>query len=93
MAEPRKCVHCGTTKNVSRPRGLCWTCYYTPGLRDQYPPVSKKGEYGALAGKDRNVQSAQPTPTDTLPGTEERFRVMEERVRNGQATKHPEDAR
>ena len=27
-----KCRHCGKSK-VNRPRGLCWTCYYTPGLR------------------------------------------------------------
>ena len=26
---------------VNRPRGLCWSCYYTPGVRDQYPSTSK----------------------------------------------------
>lgn len=34
------CRHCGKGK-VCRPRGLCWRCYYTPGVRDLYPSTSK----------------------------------------------------
>lgn len=30
------CRHCRTRK-VNRSRGLCWTCYYTPGVCDLYP--------------------------------------------------------
>ena len=29
------CKHCGKGK-VNRPRGLCWVCYYTPGVRYRY---------------------------------------------------------
>lgn len=40
------CRHCNTGK-VNRPRGLCWACYYTPGVKELYPVTSKyapKGE-------------------------------------------------
>jgi hypothetical protein len=37
------CVHC-CKKKVNRPRGLCWGCYYTPGVRDLYPITSKFGK-------------------------------------------------
>ena len=36
----RLCRHCLRHK-VSRPRGLCWTCYYKPGVRDLYPATGK----------------------------------------------------
>lgn len=29
------CRHCARAK-VNRPLGLCWRCYYTPGLREHY---------------------------------------------------------
>ena len=29
------CLHCNTGK-VCRPRGLCWHCYYDPGVKEQY---------------------------------------------------------
>ena len=29
------CRHC-TKSKVNRPRGLCWSCYYTPGVKEQY---------------------------------------------------------
>ena len=31
------CQHCGKVRTGNRPRGLCWTCYYTPTVRDLYP--------------------------------------------------------
>ena len=30
------CKHCRKSK-VNRPRGLCWGCYYTPGVKDHAP--------------------------------------------------------
>lgn len=34
----RRCRHCRKS-SVTRPRGLCWNCYYKkPGVRDLYPP-------------------------------------------------------
>lgn len=34
------CRHCQKVK-PNRPRGLCWTCYYTPGVLERYPSTSK----------------------------------------------------
>lgn len=36
----KACRHCGGDK-VNRPRGLCWSCYYTPGVKALYPSTSK----------------------------------------------------
>lgn len=36
----RVCRHCRRCA-VNRPRGLCWTCYYTPGVKEQYPFTSR----------------------------------------------------
>ena len=33
------CRHCGA-KRAIRPRGLCWGCYYAPGVKALYPPGS-----------------------------------------------------
>lgn len=34
------CRHCGQRK-ANRPRGLCWRCYYAPGVKALYPSTSK----------------------------------------------------
>lgn len=40
MTAPRVlCRHC-RTRHVNRPLGLCWHCYYAPGVRAQYPSTS-----------------------------------------------------
>jgi hypothetical protein len=39
-APAKVCRHCRRSA-VSRPRGLCWGCYYAPGVKDLYPPNSK----------------------------------------------------
>jgi hypothetical protein len=75
---------------VSRPRGLCWSCYYTPGVRDQYPSTSKYGRrgFGNFSGR-----GAMPTtPTDAPPGSEEKIQVLMERARLRQSLWHPQDA-
>ncbi len=38
------CRHCHKNK-VVRPRGLCCRCFYTPGVKEQYPITSKFGRY------------------------------------------------
>lgn len=47
------CVHCGN-EPATRPRGLGWKCFYTPGVRDRYA-IARGGEHGA--------KSHQPEPT------------------------------
>jgi hypothetical protein len=45
------CKHCGRTP-VTRPKGLCWTCYNVPGVKEQYPAAGIHGVRG-VATEDR----------------------------------------
>lgn len=83
------CRHCNR-RPVNRPRGLCWHCYYKPGVRELYPSTSKYAFRGVGNGQRKRPL---PTPTDTLPGTPERVAVLEERAAREEALWHPDDAR
>src|SRR5205823_9708180 len=83
------CRHCNRAP-VNRPRGLCWSCYYTAGVRELYPSTSKFARRGVgnFCG-----QAARPAePTDALPGTAEKLAVLELRARLRQELWHPHDA-
>jgi hypothetical protein len=72
------CQHCGRHPR-NRPRGLCWSCYYRPGVREQYPSTSKFAYRGV---SDFNGGAALPTgPTSALPGTPEKVAILAERAR------------
>ena len=89
------CRHC-QQKKANRPRGLCWNCYYTPGLKEHYPSTSK---YASRRAKGQtpapeDFEGRAPLPrrsTDAEPGSEEKIRVLEERARLGLALFHPRD--
>ncbi|HZU34440.1 MAG TPA: hypothetical protein VFA18_00955 [Gemmataceae bacterium] len=83
-----KCRHCGKGES-SRPRGLCWTCYYTPGLRELYPSTSKFARRGIEC---RGRPELPPAPTRARPGSPEKVAILEQRARLHQALWHPEDA-
>ena len=83
------CRHCHES-TVSRPRGLCWSCYYAPGVRDLYPSTSKYGRRGV--GNFNGNAPLPAFPTATLPGTPEKLAVLEERARLRQCLWHPQDA-
>ena len=83
------CRHCEKVKS-NRPRGLCWSCYYRPGVREQYPSTSKFARRGV---SDFTRQSSLATePTDALPGSPEKVAILEERARLGLSLWHPCDA-
>ena len=83
------CRHCQEA-SVCRPRGLCWACYYRPGVRDLYPSTSKFGRRGI---GNFNGQAPLPAfPTYALPGSSEKIAVLEERARLKQSLWHPDDA-
>lgn len=92
MSELRQkplCRHCGTRK-VNRPRGLCWTCYYTPGVSDQYPTTSKHGR------RQRDIEDETPPPAEptTAPaGSLEKLKALRARVKAGTDLHHPQDSR
>jgi len=83
------CRHCQRVKS-NRPRGLCWSCYYTPGVREKFPSTSKFARRGI---SDFNGRARLPEPTNALPGTEEKVRVLEQRAQLGQALWHALDAK
>jgi hypothetical protein len=93
MSERRMCRHCANAV-VSRPRGLCWACFHTPGVKQHYPPVfrTRTGKvYDMPEVCDFVGDAPLPERTDTLPGTEERLRVFEDRAARRLALFHPDD--
>jgi hypothetical protein len=83
------CRHC-QKRRVTRPRGLCWTCYYTEGVREQYPSMSKFGRRGP--GNFNGKAKLPPFPTLALPGSPEKIAILEQRALLRQALFHPQDA-
>lgn len=83
------CRHCHKCK-VNRPRGLCWSCYYTPGVRELYPSTSKYARRGVgMAGN-----SALPEhPVFVDPGSPEKEALMHERAKAGLSLFHPAEPR
>lgn len=83
------CRHCGRDK-VNRPRGLCWSCYYTPGVRALYgieeSKYTRRG-VGIVVG----TRPLPPEPTTHPPSSEEKLEVLEQRAAAGYALWHPDD--
>ena len=83
------CRHCGEA-GYYYARGLCWTCYYSPGVLAMYPlPDGVRHRLGVI---DYNGHSREGQPTGHLPGSADKIAVLEERARNGQALFHRWDA-
>jgi hypothetical protein len=83
------CRHCHQAA-VSRPRKLCWSCYYAPGVREQYPSTSKYGRRGP--GNFYGMAPLPPFPTQALPGTPEKIALLTQRALARQELFHPDDA-
>jgi hypothetical protein len=74
---------------VNRPRGLCWTCYYTAGVKELYPPTSKYARRGVA---NFHHAAPMPEPTAAPPGTPEKVAVLAARAERGETMFHPDDA-
>ena len=83
------CRHCGRNR-VNRPRGLCWSCYYAPGVRERYPSTSKFAKRGV--GNGNGMAPLPSLPTGARPGSPEKVAVLEQRACQRQALWHPQDA-
>ena len=84
---PKYCRHCGRAP-ISRPRGLCWSCFYDPGVRERYPSRRRQGVadgYGA--------RPPPPWPTDAPPGSPAKVAVLCQRASQRWELWHPRDAR
>jgi hypothetical protein len=75
---------------ANRPRGLCWSCYYRPGVRDRYPSTSKYAHRGVQDYNGRSPVAAWETRA--APGTMEKVAVLEQRARMRLSLWHPKDA-
>lgn len=69
------CRHCNRYQTVHS-RGLCWTCYRTPGLKDQYPPMPKAeaSRLGAKASLEK--RQAMREEFGTEEPTDEQLEAM-----------------
>lgn len=85
------CRHCQRRK-ANRPRGLCWSCYYSPAA-DQYGPISKYGNRGAgNRNKEKVEHVGTPSePTSAVPGTDEKIEVFARRAEQKVDLTHPFD--
>ena len=88
--KPAVCLNCqNPARSVNRPRGLCWGCYYTPGVKELYPPASPYARRGI--GNVNRTSRLPAAATDAEPGTAEKVAVMCERAARGESLFHPGD--
>jgi hypothetical protein len=85
------CRNCHENK-VNRPRGLCWHCYYTPGVQELYPSTSK---YARRGNGNHNLSESLPNAPEPMTTADrtERVKVMAWRAANGFDLFHPDDSR
>lgn len=84
------CVYCNRRK-ANRPRQLCWSCYYTPGVRESSQMIRSDSTRRPPTA-DYNGPSKLPVDsTQATPGSEEKIAVMEERALRGESLWHPDD--
>ncbi len=82
------CRHCKRVY-ANRPRGLCWSCYYQPGVRELFPSTSKFARLGVA--DSYGSRALPPEPTSAAPGSPAKVRVLAERAALGVALWHPLD--
>jgi hypothetical protein len=96
------CLHCKRLK-PHEGRGLCRTCYSQKSTRALYPLPEYDRVSQAKAARERQLaldsegagvwrKPLPVEPTAALPGSEEKIRVMGERLAQGLHLHHPGDA-
>lgn len=81
------CRHC-QARFASCPKGLCWSCYYTPEIHAMHPSTSKFANRGVGNGyADRPASAPCPYP----PRSPEKIAVMAERAARMEALFHEGD--
>jgi hypothetical protein len=86
---PALCKHC-QRRQANRPRGLCYPCFYTEGVRRLYPVAALGNHRGVGLGTGK---APLPLPTDAPPGTEAKVLVLCDRARRHEQLFHPQDAK
>ncbi len=80
------CRHCHVNA-VNRSRGLCWSCFYRPGVREHYPSRVRRG-----VGIGNGEVALPPEPTTALPGSPDKVEVLCQRARLHQSLWNKDDA-
>lgn len=80
-----KCAHCH--KRKVKARGICEVCRFIPSVNEMYPSTSPFAKKNHIPTKNLVL----PTPTDAIPGSEEKLRILCERAAAGQLLWHPSD--
>jgi hypothetical protein len=83
-----RCVHCRHGQQ-SRPRGLCWTCFRCPQIRELYPSTSK---FASRGFGHSGYKGPPPDPTWAAPGSIEKQAVLRSRAAAGYDLHHPGDS-
>lgn len=99
------CRHCNRPCPDTRPRGLCWGCYFTPDIADRYPPMNARLRCMGRARENAPLVEAAdanlelpaipfnfPKPTAHPPGSVRKVAVMRYRARHRQPLFGPADA-
>lgn len=94
------CRHC-QRKKPNRPRGLCYSCYYLPGVRDQYPSTSKfspkraRGEEDDMNLDERiaRFRESHPLwrPSPYRIADPRHNQIVDDWLRAGLPSRHPDD--
>lgn len=83
------CRHC-KARPARKWRGLCTRCYYVMEVRALYPPDARTGPKGPPVNF-KGGRRPPARPTDAAPGSEEKIRVLAERVAARTSLWHPLD--
>ena len=85
------CRHC-LTHAPNRPRGLCGRCYGKPAIRDLYEAKvnqhSRRRELGLAVVPPTKLPTQ---PTRAPRGSEEKIKIMRERLERDEHLHHEED--
>jgi hypothetical protein len=73
------CRCCHLRKAAKYKRGLCWSCYIEPGVRDLYPSTSPKAPKTKPTDIVRCRVPPAEVPTAAKPGSPEKVAVLAER--------------
>lgn len=87
---PRPCAHCKRVLSIAA-RGLCSKCHREPAIRDKHEPQTDGTGRRGLC--DAYGTKLATFPTQELPGTPKKMKVMEQRAERGESVFHPLDAK
>jgi hypothetical protein len=90
MTYDDKCRHCKKNK-IFRPRGLCVKCFYTPGIAQKYPKLSRRRAAEVWNRLAKQKLHRQPEPVLALPGSDKKLQILAERAAKGQQLFHDGD--